>query len=82
MACIWRYVVEYRKEIFLGDAPLFTDERYCPFCREMFISYLRHLIHKLGYSQADYCGHSFTVGAVTTAAAVSIDDHMIKTLGR
>ena len=68
---------------FLGDAPLFTDERNRPFCREMFNLYLRHLmVHRLGYSQTDYCGHSFRIGAATTAAAVGIEDHMIKTLGR
>lgn len=37
---------------------------------------------RLGYNQTDYCGHSFRIGAASTAASVGIEDHMIRTLGR
>ena len=55
-----------------------------PFSWDLFNSYLRQVISHLGFSRADYndyCGHSFRIGASTTATAVDIEDHMIKTLG-
>ena len=62
--------------------PPFVDDRGHSFSRDLFISYLRQVISHLEFSPTDYCGHSFRIRASTTAAAVRIEDHMIKTLGR
>ena len=35
-----------------------------------------------GLDVAQYSGHSFRIGAATTAASVGIEDSLIKTLGR
>ena len=66
-----------------GSAPgplfLFSDGR--PLTRQRLSSFLQSILHGAGYS-GSYCGHSFRIGAATTAAARSVPDHLIKTLGR
>ena len=42
------------------------------------ISMLRSLLHKLGYNEDYYAGHSFRIGAATTAAATGLPDWLIK----
>ena len=40
------------------------------------------LTKKIGLASKDYAGHSFRIGAATTAAHQGIHDSLIKTLGR
>lgn len=53
-----------------------------PLTRTKFIDCIRQILQRLGYNPAAYCGHSFRIGAATTAAKANIPDHMIKVLGR
>ena len=66
-----------------GEAPgplfLFRDGR--PLSRQILASKVQHILHSAGYS-GTYSGHSFRIGAATTAAACGVPDHLIKTLGR
>ena len=66
-----------------GEAPgplfLFRDGR--PLSRQILASKVQHILHSAGYS-GTYSGHSFRIGAATTAAACGVTDHLIKTLGR
>ena len=66
-----------------GSAPgplfLFSDGR--PLTRQRLSSFLQSILHGAGYS-GSYSGHSFRIGAATTAAARGVPDHLIKTLGR
>lgn len=62
--------------------PLFVTQEGHPLSRESFISLLRTVLERLGYNPTLYAGHSFRIGAATTAAAAGIPDHLIKTLGR
>ena len=39
-------------------------------------------LSRAGVDQSKYCGHSFHIGAATTAAARGVEDCIIKTLGR
>ena len=39
-------------------------------------------LEKLGYDERGFAGHSFRVGAATTAAMVGLQDSMIKALSR
>ena len=62
--------------------PLFTTLAGTPLTRAFIIDKLKILLWRLGYDSALYSGHSFWIGAATTAAAANIPDHMIRTLGR
>ncbi len=65
-----------------SDIPLFIDEQGKTFMRDKFISYVKQVLHRIGCDEDKYCGHSFRIGAATSAAAANIEDHMIQTLGR
>lgn len=43
---------------------------------------MRAALRPSGVDVSQYSGHSFQIGAATTAAAVGIEDSLIKTLGR
>ncbi len=46
------------------------------------MSELRSALAARGFVASDYAGHSFRIGAATTAAHWGIQDLLIKTLGR
>lgn len=62
--------------------PFFVTDSASPLTRTVFISYLRTVISRLGLDDGVYSGHSFRIGAATSAAKSHIEDHLIKTLGR
>ena len=43
---------------------------------------MREVLEEAGLDPKKYAGHSFRIGATTTAAARGVDDSVIKTLGR
>ena len=58
----------------------FADHRYLT--RQRLVGAVRDALRKAGVDQAKYNGHSFRIGAATTAAANGFEDFIIKTLGR
>ena len=50
--------------------------------RVFFVKCIRNVLHRLGYDQMKFCGHSFRSGGATSASAAHVEDHLIKTLGR
>jgi len=42
---------------------------------------MREILQKVGIDCSKYLGHSFWIGAATTAAALGIQDSLIKTTG-
>ena len=62
--------------------PLFRlkDGRFLT--KDIFIAEVRAALAVLGLDSSTYAGHSFRIGAATTAAEIGIEDSMIKMLGR
>ena len=60
----------------------FLNSEHAIVTKSWFIQEFWKLLEKAGFPPQDYAGHSFRIGAATTAAAVGVEDSMIKTLGR
>ena len=62
--------------------PLFTwrDGRF--FTRDKFVKCMRAALDKAGYPADKYAGHSFRIGAATTAGKCGVPDSLIKMMGR
>ena len=67
-----------------GSKPglFFIFQSSSPLSREMFVRRVRAARSEAGVEATQYSGHSFRIGAATVAAAVRIEDCMIKALGR
>ncbi|XP_060070770.1 uncharacterized protein LOC132557283 [Ylistrum balloti] len=66
------------------SSPLFLDHIHSstPLMRHTFISYLKETLSRVGINNKSFNGHSFRIGASTSAAAAGVEDHVIQTLGR
>ncbi|XP_048259505.1 uncharacterized protein LOC125384429 [Haliotis rufescens] len=62
--------------------PLFLTDCGIPLHRDYFIHKLHQTLAAAGYDYKKFNGHSFRIGAATSAAAAHVPDHMIKALGR
>ena len=64
----------------LGFLFLFADGR--PLTKSRFILKIREALSLVEIDSSQYAGHSFRIGATTTAAAQGIQDSVIQMLGR
>lgn len=62
--------------------PLFQYSNGTPLSRSQFTKELRLFLSQGGYNSYNYSGHSFRIGAATTAASRSLPHWLIQTLGR
>ena len=53
-----------------------------PLTKSAFTSKIRAGLQAIGLPESDFAGHSFRIGAATTAANAGIEDSVIRTLGR
>ena len=65
-----------------APGPLFVFNDGHPLTRDRFVSALQRALADAGIDSSLYAGHSFRVGAATTAALQGLQDSLIKTLGR
>ena len=63
-----------------GTLFVFGDGR--PLTRQRFVSAVRDALRQAGVDAGRYAGHSFRIGAATTAAVGGLVDSTIQTLGR
>ena len=62
--------------------PLFQFKDKQPLTREKLVVNLRAALTEAGLNPKDYAGHSFRIGAATTAHIKGVEDSTIMTLGR
>lgn len=62
--------------------PLFVLSTGAPLTREYLVSNMRSALREAGLDDSAYSGHSFRIGAATTAAQRGLEDSLIQTLGR
>ena len=65
-----------------AEGPLFKFADGRPLTRERFVDNIRVALVAAGIDSAPYSGHSFRIGAATTAAKKGVGDATIKMLGR
>ena len=65
-----------------GPGPLFRFASGKPLTRDRLVTEIRSALSAAGHREQLYAGHSFRVGAATTAAKQGISDSAIQTLGR
>ena len=71
--------IAIRREV---AGPLFMFSDSSPLTRTKLISAVQRALAQAGFDTAGYTGHSFRIGAATTAAQAGIEDSVIKMLGR
>ena len=62
--------------------PLFVNAVSKPLTKQALTLETRKLLAQAGFNASSYAGHSYRIGAATTAAAAKLPSWLIKTLGR
>jgi len=62
--------------------PFFQWENGLPLTKSKFLTFVRTAQEKAGLLAKDFAGHSFRIGAATTATMSGLEDSTIQTLGR
>ena len=65
-----------------SQGPLFRWKSGAPLTRERFVEAVRSALTSAGIDARSFSGHSFRIGAASTAAAAGLEDSLIQTLGR
>ena len=67
-----------------SQSPLFLESEFDKkaLSRKTFINWLKEVLLRIGYNDTRFNGHSFRIGAATSAASSGVGDHLIKKLGR
>ena len=79
VAAVLSYMVSSLKSAAKESCPFFRFSNNQPLTREKFVKELQSALQLRGIA---YTGHSFCIGAATTAATCGIPDSLTKTLGR
>jgi len=74
-------ILEYIESRSAAAGIFFKSTEALPVLKAWFLEQLRSIIATAGLPSQDYAGHSFRIGAATTAALAGMEDSMIQTLG-
>ena len=77
-----KYMQIRKHSMALKDEPFFVTNIGLPVNRTFFIECLKQILDRIGVDSTKYNGHSFRIGAATSAACARMEDHLIKSLGR
>jgi hypothetical protein len=75
-------VLQYVQHRGSHPGPFFVKSSQEAVTKPWFVAQMRELLAQIGLPQHHYAGHSFRIGAATTAAALGIEDSTIQILGR
>ena len=78
VAAVLNYMVSRGSQ----PGPFFLFENKRPLTRDRLVNEMRKALEASGVDANQYSGHSFRIGAATTAASRGVPDSLIKTLGR
>ena len=62
--------------------PFLLDSQGGVVTKAWFVAQIRDILNGIGLPQHQYAGHSFRIGAATSAALAGVEDSTIQTLGR
>ncbi len=65
-----------------SPGPFFRHSESQPVTKAWFVERIRDVLSAIGLPSQQYAGHSFRIGAATTAALSGVEDSTIQTLGR
>ncbi len=65
-----------------APGPLFVFSAGSPLTRSALVTHLQSALRQAAVDPSPYTGHSFRIGAATTAAKYGMEDSLIQTLGR
>ncbi|XP_064402396.1 uncharacterized protein LOC135348148 [Halichondria panicea] len=75
-------ILAYLKHRNNHPGPFFVLRDATSASKEWFIQRLRESLEAIGLPQSSYAGHSFRIGAATTAALAGLEDSIIQKMGR
>ncbi len=80
--CAVKALQDYMQYRGFCPGPLFLYLNGSSLSRALFVSEIKQLLAFAGYARKSYNGHSFRIGAATSAAAKGLPPWLIKTMGR
>ena len=78
VAAVLSYIVRHGSQ----PGPFFLTTAGAPLVKQEFVSEFRKILAAVGLPAEDYAGHSFRIGAATSAALAGVEDSTIQLLGR
>ena len=75
-------VLDYMVRRGSGSGPFFRFDSGLCLSWGRFVSAVKAALESSGVDSTNYAGHSFRIGAATTAASLGVQDSLIQTLGR